>query len=348
MRKERESNYDLLRIVSTVAVITIHVSGFYVNSIINSAITEGKLDWGGYIEIFLYNTLSRFAVPCFVMLSGAFILADERNMDFKYFYQKALRQIGIPSVIFSFLYFGVSVLQNYNGSIRSILQCIKRFICGEPFYHMWYLYMLIGVYLLAPIVIRFKRDIGERNFSRVAWLFFVPAILSMWTSQRTFHWDIGYSFCYLGYFMAGYEIRKKSREREHKGNGKGYCLLLAGIMFELATVCIRCVWAGKGNLETDLKYSLAGPFAPLIAAASVCIFMGFSMITVKRDFGKPASRTFYIYLVHAGIWLIGEKVVLAVFGIGSSYRFVIPAGIVLVFLLSYVCAVLCMKRKTSV
>lgn len=47
MRKERESNYDLLRIVSTVAVITIHVSGFYVNSIINSAITEGKLDWGG-------------------------------------------------------------------------------------------------------------------------------------------------------------------------------------------------------------------------------------------------------------------------------------------------------------
>lgn len=30
MRKERESNYDLLRIVSTVAVITIHVSGFYV------------------------------------------------------------------------------------------------------------------------------------------------------------------------------------------------------------------------------------------------------------------------------------------------------------------------------
>lgn len=30
----------------------------------------------------LINHVVRFAVPCFFMLSGAFLLADERNADF--------------------------------------------------------------------------------------------------------------------------------------------------------------------------------------------------------------------------------------------------------------------------
>lgn len=78
MNKKREENYDLLRIVSAIAVIMIHVSAGYKTAITSDAVF-GQLYERHQIEILLYNTLSRFAVPCFVMLAGAFALADDRN-----------------------------------------------------------------------------------------------------------------------------------------------------------------------------------------------------------------------------------------------------------------------------
>lgn len=346
MNRERESNYDLLRIVSAVAVIAIHISGFYVNNLVIPSVSGTNPDGGMITEIYLYNTLSRFAVPCFVMLSGAFLLADERNADYKYFYKKALKHVGIPAAGFSLFYFAVSMAFSVavmsKGDFKSLLPPVMDFIKGEPFYHMWYLYMLIGVYLLVPVVIRLKRDIGEQNFSRVVKAFFVLAVISSWTSSHAFRWDIGYSFCYLGYFMAGYEIRKTCGERARHGNGTGACLLLAGIFFGLVTVYLRYGIAMDGVLEEELRYDLTDPYAPLVAAASLCIFTGFSMIRVKKDFGKLSSYTFLIYLCHAGIWYIGELAVTALFGC-DAYRIVIPISIALVFFFSCLCAVACKK-----
>lgn len=73
--KEREYNYDLLRAVSMIAVIMIHVSGMWVNGF-SECILEGVeiATLKNPIMAYVYNAISRFAVPCFVMLSGAFVL----------------------------------------------------------------------------------------------------------------------------------------------------------------------------------------------------------------------------------------------------------------------------------
>lgn len=75
--ENRKANFDLLRIVCTIAVICIHVAGKYVD-----AIDSG--DWLGapYTAHMLFNCIfnvtARFAVPCFIMLSGAFTLSNEK------------------------------------------------------------------------------------------------------------------------------------------------------------------------------------------------------------------------------------------------------------------------------
>ena len=82
MSKDRESNFDLLRIISAFAVIILHVSYWFLK------IDDASAFSNCHFLTLLLTSITRFAVPCFFMLSGAFILADERNADYKYFYKK--------------------------------------------------------------------------------------------------------------------------------------------------------------------------------------------------------------------------------------------------------------------
>ena len=142
MDKNRENNYDLLRIICTFAVISIHVSSTYWRAAVNFDSWTAR-DMTNAIVVCLYYACSSFAVPCFVMLSGAFILDDERNFEFRYFYKKIFVKLGIPTIAFSILYFiyyfMVCVAQvwlkgmEYTILLKPILEWIK----GAPFYHMW-------------------------------------------------------------------------------------------------------------------------------------------------------------------------------------------------------------------
>ena len=246
------------------------------------------------------------------MLSGAFIIADKRNVDYKYFYRKSFKNIGVYTVIFSFIYFAYSILRGLLGVILDIEDVndlfgpVKSLLLGRPYYHMWYLYMLMGVYLLAPFIIRFKQDIGEKNFSKIVWPFLLAACLSNCTSTYKLSWDVGLSFTYLGYFMIGYEIRKIGGL--HKNNWKAVIMISLGIVTELI-VTFLCYKAELEPYDSEFlnMIALREPFSPLIMVAALLIFMGFSMLEIKKDFSKLAFYTFLIYLVHAGIWDIYKK-----------------------------------------
>ena len=74
----RESNFDLLRILCAFAVIAIHVSGQFVGAM-TSDLSYARVEFESILNSTLWNVLSRFAVPCFVMLSGAFILSNNKK-----------------------------------------------------------------------------------------------------------------------------------------------------------------------------------------------------------------------------------------------------------------------------
>lgn len=81
----RQSNFDLLRIISTFAVVLIHVNANVADS--------NNISLVGFNFCSLINIITRFSVPCFVMLSGAFILNNEKNADYKHFYAKSFYKI---------------------------------------------------------------------------------------------------------------------------------------------------------------------------------------------------------------------------------------------------------------
>lgn len=100
LQEGRSWNYDFLRVICTIAVILIHVSSSYKNAYMDAS-AFGRLYTDNLLATCVYNVIPRFAVPCFVMLSGAFILADDRNANYYAFWNKKIRKTGIPTLIFS-------------------------------------------------------------------------------------------------------------------------------------------------------------------------------------------------------------------------------------------------------
>lgn len=334
----RENNYDLLRIVSTVAVIMIHVSATWFANAIYMVAEHG----GGLKEIqspFLictYNALTRFAVPCFVILSGAFIIGNKKNAEYKSFYFKAFTHIGIPMILFSGLYVLYRLPACFIGEDRGVGLLLKDIIIGAPMYHMWYLYMLIGVYALAPIVIRFKDSVNEKSFYKVSLIFLILASFSRWTTENIrLNWDLGQSFEYLGYFMLGYSIRKIFTD---KNDRKAGLFIAIGAFFEVCTAGLEYRQMIAGITEQELKYKIVSPYCPLIVLASICIFIGFTLIDVKKEYTNLSALTFYIYLIHAGVWDAMQKIIQFAGGNVTALNGAvwIPMFVVIVFTCSWV------------
>ncbi len=296
-RSKRESNLDLLRILCCFAVISIHISSRF-----KAGITDPNV-FGERIEaqiptIVLLDTLTRFAVPCFVMLAGAFALGKEENASYRSYYRKTFRTVGIPTLVFSFLYVANSMVTQLKlaaageAGALALLGPIKAWILGAPYYHMWYLYTMTGLYILTPVIIRWKNSIQKNTFYRCAAALLVLGTISGWTSQHKFRWDMGTMFCYTGYYVTGYVLREWLSEK--KSWGKSLACLFGGLGAELTAAWIQYGHTMAGISESDEVYTLVGSFNPLIVLASVLIFAGFCLKKSNEDFSWFENRTILV------------------------------------------------------
>ena len=344
--KSRENNFDLLRVICAFAVIVIHVSSQFVGAITSDPMYEGVC-FDHILNDALYNGLSRFAVPCFVMLSGAFLLDNDRNADFSQFYRKSFKKLLIPVLVFSIIYFlydyvlligKIFVLHNEVLSMALLLEPVKQLIVGAPFYHMWYMYMLIGLYAMVPMVIRLKNEIGFDCFEKLAYIFIVVASLAGWFVAQKINWDPGMSFRYLGYLMIGYVLRKRCYEN----NARALVFIVAGLLIETINSFLRYHQILQRIAEGDSVYNLYAPHAPLVVISSVLLFAGFAYLKTNISIPRLASASFVIYLVHAGILsciqIISRPQFFALYDVTGDTRVIIPMLSVMTLLLSFIFA----------
>lgn len=336
MLEERESNFDLLRIFSAFSIVMLHVSAEFLQC------NNIKVPTNCSLLIIILNTLTRFAVPCFFMSSGAFILADEKNADYKYFYHKSIKTIGFTGFIFCILYVLYNLLKliinvfalHKHGVyyfIIKISDIIKFVFAGAPYFHLWYLFSLIGLYIAAPFVIRLAMDLrrgGVNLYGKFTVIFLCLASVSYITSDHFLNWDIGLQLCFLSYFLFGYKLRKWGKER--KNNKLAFLLIITGMAINIGLGYFNYLRALNGlpvdvsNIsQNPLSY---GPLAPIEVVASCLIFAGFSVMIVRQNFYKLSRYTFLIYLIHAGV----RDVIWDIVGKRLSGDTVIETGLVVV------------------
>lgn len=163
--KERLIGLDLLKIVSAFMIAVIHASSGVFN---NHEI--GSLVWK---EGLVLNALTRFAVPTFLMISGALLLGRKISLN------KALKRAavaGIALFVWSFTYIIVRKILWSEGNFFNdiIMLLFKR----GPSGHLWYGYLLVWIYLFSPVLSNLYESLSEK----IRWYFIllglvIPSIL---------------------------------------------------------------------------------------------------------------------------------------------------------------------------
>ncbi len=151
---------DNARLLAMFAVVFLHTAAYAVT------LTEfGSAEW--WIGNF-YNSLVRWCVPAFVMVSGALLLDPEKQEDARTFYRKRLSRIAIPLAFWSAFYLLWTALK---GRLKheplSPNELMLQLLAGKPYYHLWFLFMIIQLYAFTPW---FRRVVAHSSRRDVAWL----------------------------------------------------------------------------------------------------------------------------------------------------------------------------------
>jgi surface polysaccharide O-acyltransferase-like enzyme len=171
---------DLIRSVAVVLVILLHAS---IESVPNVDIMspQGFLLWWNSN---VYDSIARTAVPLFVMLTGALLLQPSKaDEPLRVFFKKRWNRIGIPVLFWGVIFF----VWDYTikGQVLTLTSIVQGTLAG-PYVHFWYVYVLVGLYLITPIVRVF---VAHANWSIMRYflvLWFVGtglvSLLTLWAA----------------------------------------------------------------------------------------------------------------------------------------------------------------------
>ena len=138
--QERIWYLDLLRVISMFFVIVIHATAYIGGGYENRAFAS------------FFSGISQFCVPIFVMVSGAVFLNPEHELKMK----KYIIRIIVAYVVWSFLY----AVYHSNILFEHTFNNLYVFVVhwGKGNFHLWYLWMLMGLYLLVPVLRQVAKD----------------------------------------------------------------------------------------------------------------------------------------------------------------------------------------------
>jgi len=189
-----------LRALAAMAVIMIHVAA----PTVKSDLFVGTW-WVGHG----LDTLSRFAVPMFLMITGALLLYKDEPVNV--FAKKRVWKIALPFLGWSLFYYVLA-----NGFNGSLLDFIKDLLGNGNHYHLWYLYLIMLLYLFIPIL---RKVVSHLPTSYI--LYFALIAAGIHTVTGILGWigmplkiytnpfSAGVAYLLLGYAIAHRELKIK-------------------------------------------------------------------------------------------------------------------------------------------
>jgi surface polysaccharide O-acyltransferase-like enzyme len=195
---------DLTRAVAMLWVVTIHVAA--VPTVHFQAVPRGWWGWA-----LAYNSLSRAAVPLFIMLSGALLLTRQ-PWDIGEFFRKRAAKLVAPLIAWTLLYIGWRVL--LRGDQFTGTDVLRHLLNGSqhPAYpHLWFLWIIFSLYLLAPLLRSFVVHASATLHMYIAALWLVASgLLPTFARSLDLPIDLGVHplFGFIGYFVVGASIHK--------------------------------------------------------------------------------------------------------------------------------------------
>jgi len=284
--KNRTVTLDLIKIIACFLVIVNHTGTI-------------QLSYGStsVIQVAFYAffmLLCKIAVPLFVMVTGSLLLNRQDS------YRKVAQRIGkvlIPLIGLSLV---VYVIRH---PISQLVSFIPTFLQEPAIVPFWYLYMLIGLYLVSPFIAKMVSLMNELDEKIFLGLFLIlpgTVLLSGALFGFTLVQDFFTAFLpvVLGYFVAGHYFSKTSLSLKARWwIGAAIILILAVTTFQMTQASL--VGDTIDTTLTDI-YFLNTILITLGIFTLIQNWAGLkaSGDNLKKRIGQVGDLTFGIYLLH--------------------------------------------------
>ena len=194
---------DMLRFLAIFQVILIHVGA--------PIIFNEELPHSYWMAANFYESISRSCVPIFFMISGYLLLGINEPMTV--FFRKRFSKVGIPVIVWTIAYLYSAQPAYRNGSMNILeigLSMVKTVFTGQYPVHLWFIYTLLGLYLVIPILrVLVSANPSILKYFLVLWVFANPVVsLFERISDATMTSDLRIFLTqgYAGYLILGYVL----------------------------------------------------------------------------------------------------------------------------------------------
>ena len=290
MSSHRIIYLEVLRIIATIAVLVNHIPLVAIHLYDDSVGDNGKFIINGIVHIV------HFAVPVFVMITGALLLDKDRPISWRKAWNYTWRMIvilGTVGVVFAWMEI---FFEERHFNLLQIPYAIINTLQGKTWTHLWYLYMLVGLYLLLPMLKATVNTLAQKQLDILIVILFLFAFVNPMLRHFA-DINIGIRFPliseYVAYMLMGYRFSQV----------KGYPNLWFVIGIVIALYCM-VAWLEyiKGHISLTV---LAAYNSPLMAIYSVFIFLATkkivednNVLALNNGWMAFSRDSFGIYVFH--------------------------------------------------
>ena len=254
----------------------------------------------------LIDSAFRCSVPLFVMIS-AWLLVPVQSSP-RDFFRRRLTRVLIPFVIWSVLYAVLPLL--WGGELSDTRAALHHLALNfnDASGHLWFVYMLIGLYLVMPVLSPWLEKAGRRGerWFLAAWFLssFFPYLRDVWGDvYGECYWNeyhtLWYFSGFIGYVVLAHYVRNHVQMAAKQQALLGIMLYLIGYAFTAT------FWYGRiGTAETLQQLELSWRFCtPNVILMTTGAFLLVQSIYKRRsETGRLVREisvlSYGIYLMH--------------------------------------------------
>lgn len=314
MAGKRMVHYDLVRIIAIFAVIVVHTSGTLYR--VTAPVTSFNWQVSN-----IYSTSGKFSICIFMMVSGMLFLNPKKSITIKALYSKNILRIVSAFIFWSVAYalFGLWVKVQMNGySSVYMHDFFIDVVTGN--YHMWFCYMIIGIYMIVPFLRLISSDETLMKYYLILSIIFVSTIpvlqqlpdvvsqpISIVVSQLRINFVLGWVGIFiLGYYLSYCNITRKSET----------IIYILGILSLIVTIVLNGLLSIRNNQSYEGLYELTNINILLTAIA---VFVYFRLHVSKVEFSERSKNfilllsecSFGVYFIHVFIIILFQQYALA-------------------------------------
>lgn len=333
---------DLLRVLACFFVIHQHCAELFYGP-------TGHVEVGDDTFFVGINTaLGRICVPLFAMVSGYFLLPMRGTVS--EFFRKRVSRIVLPFLVWNAVYAIFFIFYGGDTPLQAVKNFFGIFITfGANWSHLWYIYMLLGLYLLTPVISPWLERVSQRQlrFYLAIWLLttLLPYLnryvnpemwgLCFWNVSPTFYYFTGF----VGYYILGYYVRRFGA----LSSVKSLLLIVIGYI-PSAMFFIHDMYLYHEFADLEMSWNFCTLNVVMMTYGMFCLFAKIQWKgtnAVGRLISDVSAKSYGMYLGHMVVLLLMHEVLVlwcpevfqAVFSDGYTYHRVlggIPAVLIAV------------------